>query len=413
MMTLAQVDRWIEKQTNSKDFTIRIKIPGYEKFRLEISQTGKKTIRMYYYKNGKVTYPLVGEIPYVNFEDCFRKGSLYIKEDKEPISAKTFNQVWEKFINDENIGLKPITISKYKVRYNKYIFPFLGYMNIEDISLVDIKTKIFTPNEKSPSTNIKLYYIIDNVLKFAKKRNWVSQNVLKDFKFSEEYDAPSRKNSGHYPKIVDTEDLKNFLINVSTNEKINLKRRILILFALSTALRSMNIYDLRWRDIDFEKKLIKIGKERMKGELKTLKSRQDFILPICDTMVSLLEKLKKLDKVTKPNAKVFEGISDQKINYFLTKIAGITKHGLRGTMKTFAMKRMMDHKIPNFFIELYMYHSPSISDVEASYIDARYEDGEIQAILRKLANWWDSYLRGLYDFRKVLLNEGEYDELSL
>lgn len=60
-----------------------------------------------------------------------------------------------------------------------------------------------------------------------------------------------------------------------------------------------------------------------------------------------------------------------------------------------------------------MYHSPSISDVEASYIDARYEDGEIQAILRNLANWWDSYLRGLYDFRKILLNEGEYDELSL
>ena len=117
--------------------------------------------------------------------------------------------------------------------------------------------------------------------------------------------------------------------------------------------------------------------------------------------------------MTKPNAKVFEGISDQKINYFLTKIAGITKHGLRGTMKTFAMKRIMDHKIPNFFIELYMYHSPSISDVEASYIDARYEDGEIQAILRNLANWWDSYLRGLYDFRKILLNEGENDELKV
>ena len=71
----------------------------------------------------------------------------------------------------------------------------------------------------------------------------------------------------------------------------------------------------------FRKKRIYIGKERMKGELRTEKSRQDFILPLSDTMISLLLRLKELEKVTNThksaNELVFNGIGDQPMNYLL------------------------------------------------------------------------------------------------
>jgi len=178
----------------------------------------------------------------------------------------------------------------------------------------------------------------------------------------------------------------------------------------------MNLFDLKWKDIDFEKNRIYIGKERMKGELRTEKSRQDFILPLSNTMISLLMRLRELEKIKNSdlNKRVFDGIGDQPMNDLLRKLAGITKHGLRGTFKTHVMKGIKDHRTPNFIIEMYMSHIPDMTKVEASYFEANYKDDENQKMLRELAEWWDQYLSNLFDFKKILLNEeGENDALSL
>ena len=68
----------------------------------------------------------------------------------------------------------------------------------------------------------------------------------------------------------------------------------------------------------------------MKGKLQTLNSRHDFILPLSDTMIALLQKLKELEKIKSADLKecVFGGIGDQPLNDFLRRTAGITKHGL-------------------------------------------------------------------------------------
>ncbi|WP_169942845.1 hypothetical protein [Campylobacter sp. RM15925] len=101
-------------------------------------------------------------------------------------------------------------------------------------------------------------------------------------------------------------------------------------------------------------------------------------------------------------AYIYSGIADQQINYFLTKISGITKHGLRGTFRTFAMKKQMEHRIPNYIIKMYLYHIPAMTDVEAAYLELRYDDHEIQDMLYVLCNWWDQYLISLYDFSKII-----------
>jgi len=253
--------------------------------------------------------------------------------------------------------------------------------------------------------------MIKNIFRYAKKEHFIKKNPLSVWRFGDEYEN-SRKNVEHHQKIVSPELLQKFFADVA-DSKIGLRRKILIYFALETGLRSMNIVGengIKWKDVDFEKKCIYFERSRMKGEKRTEKSRQDFILPLSNTMISLLEEIKKLNKPNK-NDRVFENIADSTINQILRKLANITKHGLRGTVKTFAMKQARVHRVPNYIIEMYLYHAPSMSEVEMAYSELLYKDPEIEQQLRDFAEWWDQYLLNLFNFKKALLGEGGEDEL--
>ena len=416
IMSLAEVDCWIEKQSNDREYTIRKRIPGYEAFRLELGSklNQRKSIRLYWNNNGKVSYPLLGIYPYVKFEEAFRKFADFAggkDRTEKPRAIRSFRDIWTEFIKENPLTFKQKTIDSYKKRTNRHILSTsIADMDIADISLDDLKIEIFSKNKKSPATNIKLFYIIRNIIKFAIEKGYLKNDILENFVFSDIYEAPGKTNNKSHPKIVNTSDLENFLM-LASNAKISVKKKILIFFSLETALRSMNLFDLRWRDVNFEKKYIHIPKERMKGELRTEKSRQDFILPLSNTMISLLMRLRELEKVTNiqksANELVFDGIGDQPMNYLLRKFAGVTKHGLRGTFKTHVMKNINDHRIPNFIIEMYMSHIPDMTKVEASYFEASYEDEENQKMMRELAEWWDRFLLELFDFKNSILKDNQ------
>lgn len=405
MKNFQQIDQWIEKQHNSKKHTVRLSIPDYPSFKLEISPKQRKAIRLYYHRDKKTTFVNIGIYPLCSFEKAFKKGIEMInrvERGENPTSTKPFIVVWDEFIRNyapNVLMLKPNTIDKYKLRAKKYLLKSkIADKDVDKITLDDIK-QIYTENEHKPGTNVKINHIICNLMRYSLKKRYIQVNPLENFRFSAHFAAPSRTTSGHYPKIVNPDDLKN-LIETIANKKIMLKRKILVFFALETALRSSNLLNLVWEYVDFEKCLLKIPKTEMKGELRTQKSRQDFILPVSDTMIQLLFELQRISKAK--TGLVFDGVSDQHINYLLKNVAGITKHGLRGTFKTFTMKLMRQHKLPNYIIELYMYHTPTLNEVEAAYADLRYDDLEIQDMLRELANFWDSYLLSLYDFRKII-----------
>jgi len=418
IMSLSEVDQWIEKQSNDREYTIRKRIPGYEAFRLEIGSKLKqrKSIRLYWNNNGKVSYPLLGIYPYVKFEEAFRKFADFAgnkDRTEKPRAIRSFRDVWTEFIKENPLIFKQKTIDSYKKRTNRHILSTsIADMDIADITLDNLKIEIFSKNKNQPATNIKLFYIIRNIIKFAIEKGYLKNDILENFVFSGSYEAPCKTNTQSHSKIVNKSDLKNFLESVS-NAKISVKKKIFIFFGIETILRSMNLFNLEWRDINFEKKLIYIDKERMKGELRTEKSRQDFILPLSNTMISLLMRLRELEKIKNSDLKkrVFDGIGDQPMNDLLRKLAGITKHGLRGTFKTHVMKGIKDHRTPNFIIEMYMSHIPDMTKVESSYFEANYKDDENQKMMRELAEWWDDYLLKLFDFKKALL--GGEDVLSM
>lgn len=397
-MNFEKIDKWIEAQHNPKKITIRQKIPGFEKFKLEIGPSQRKTIRLYYSRRGRACYILLGEYPYVRFAEAFERGVRKMNEKaitgQKPKSAYTFCDLRKEFISyaEKILKLKSTTIDTYEKRINAHIVPRIGRVPIEDLTLDLLREKIFTPLEGEPVTNSKAFYILKNFFTFAKKKSYISINPISNFKFSDEYALPSKKS--HHKKIINPSDLRDFLVSVSSIKNIEKKRYII--FTLLTSLRAMNLGDLRASDVDFEKKILHIPKERMKGMKRTEGDRQDLILPLSDTAIKILHSIPALD-----DDRFFE-ISDNAVNNTLKEIFQITRHGLRGTFKTFAMKQMKSHRLPNFIIEMYMHHEPEMTRTEEAYVEFQYEDEEIQSMLRELADWWERYLIDLFDFREAL-----------
>lgn len=280
-MSFQEIDQWIEKQSNDRNYTIRKAIPGFESFILEISSKikQKKTIRLYWRnkETGKVTYPLLGKFPYSTFEECFKKFADFVATDKtqseKPRAIRSFREVWTSFMESNPEKFKDKTLKSYRDRSNKHILKTkLADMNINDIVLSDLEA-IFNSAEEKPATNEKIFYIFRNVFKYAKKQNYIKKNILDGYSFRDHYEASNKANSRHHEKIINSSDLENFLQNV-VNSKITIKKKILILFALETALRSMNLFDLRWRDIDFEKKYIyRKGKNERRAKNAQLSPR--------------------------------------------------------------------------------------------------------------------------------------------
>lgn len=198
-MNFEKVDKWIEAQHNPKKITIRQKIPGFEKFKLEIGPSQRKTIRLYYSKRGRACYILLGEYPYVRFAEAFERGVRKMNEKavtgQKPKSAYTFCDLRKEFITyAKNImKLKNSTISTYEKRTSAHIVPRIGRIPVEDLTLDVLKEKIFNPLEIEPVTNSKAYYILKNFFVFAKKKNYISMNPLTGFEFSNEYSLPSKK----------------------------------------------------------------------------------------------------------------------------------------------------------------------------------------------------------------------------
>jgi hypothetical protein len=397
-LNFEKVDKWIEAQHNPKKITIRQKIPGFEKFKLEIGPSQRKTIRLYYSRRGRACYILLGEYPYVRFAEAFERGVRKMNEKsitgQKPKSAYTFMDLRREFITYARniLKLKDTTLTTYEKRINKHIVPRVGRVPIEDLTLDALRENLFNSLESEPVANSKTYYILKNFFIFAKKKGYISINPLANFKFTDEYSLPSKKS--HHRKIINPSDLRDFLVSVCSLKNIEKKRYII--FTLLTALRAMNLSDLRLNYVNFEKKTLHIPKQEMKGMLRTEEERQDLILPLSNLAVKILLSMKKA------NSEKFFHQSANTINDALKSIAGVTRHGLRGTFKTFATKNIRTHRIPNFVIELYQHHVPQMSRTEESYLELRYDDHEIQDMLRELADWWEKYLLGLFDFREAL-----------
>jgi len=335
----------------------------------------------------------------------------HFKKIKDEAKEQDKNKIYtiEKVSNDffelekNNKGLKEDTIKLSKSRLNNHLFTYLPKKektHIKDITYNDtVKAleKLEKINKLETLSRVKL--IIIKVFKYA-----YTESIIKDTELFSKLELKTFKlktTVKNNPTLTKKEDIKK-LYEDMLFYKNSIIVRYLLIFSIHTAQRQGSIITAKWCDIDFDKKLWVIPRENMK-------MKKEHTLPLSNITIKYLKELLKVtgnNEYLFPNSQInktrnkYPHISNNTVTNAL-RVMGYTKeqqtaHGLRAMFKTVCkenQEKVIDennHKIlENEFVEKVLAHKTD-GTVEGAYNRANnIED------MRKVVNWWSSYLEDL------------------
>jgi integrase len=191
-----------------------------------------------------------------------------------------------------------------------------------------------------------------------------------------------------FAHITDPKRLKELLIAIDSYSGEYVVRQLLRLLPL-VALRPTEVRAATWNEIDFEKKIWSIGKERMK-------MRKDHIVPLSSQALRILEELYPY---TKNSKYIFQSprksdtpLSDNSINKALS-ILGFkdeqTGHGFRHIFSTTCHSNLREHQFDSLVIEACLSHKDKNKERDV-YNGAKYIPERMQ-----LMQWYANYLDDL------------------
>ena len=365
---------------------------------LSIQPTGAKWWRFRYNHEGKAKLLSLGVYPDVSLaqarqrcEDARklvadgtdpsakRKGDKALKNVK---AFHSFEQIallwWQHWAETHN---QRYTHS-VKSRLEKNVFPMLGEKPINEITAKDIADCVKSIGARGATDIAKrAKETIGQIFRFAIANGYAERNPAKDFAISDVVKLKPVKNMAR----VDESELPDLLRAIEAYDGKAITRIATKLMVL-TFVRTGTLIGTLWSEIDFEAKLWRIPKERMK-------TKTPHFVPLPSQAVELLKTLKT---ITGDGEYLFPSASGSKSafmsnNTILKALERMgykgrqTGHGFRGVASTILHERGYDHQ----HIEIQLAHAQR-SAVAAAYNHALYLPQRTQ-----MMQDWGDFLEGL------------------
>jgi integrase len=280
-----------------------------------------------------------------------------------------------------------ISESHYKRIYRGFkndVFPFIGNKPIDDVLAEDIINILQVMMKRGVRNSAKqVYHAISKTFKWAVANAKAKRNPATDIDLSE---IIGKSNEKHYPTITDDKGIKNLLISIQDYTGEYITKQALMMMAY-TFVRTKNIRFALWSEINFETKLWTIPPKKMK-------TKDEFIVPLTDTVVKLL---KDVQEYSNDSIYIFPSVKSKSTPMSDGALLGairrmgyskdeFTPHGFRAMFSTIA------HQNSGFkyeVIETQLAHSVGNS-VSKAYNRAKYLNDRV-----KLMKWWSDYLDNL------------------
>jgi len=370
---------------------------------LAVTPKGGKWWRLKYRFNNKEQRIALGVYPDLSLQEARKLREMYKaqiaeginpnekkKAEKEAIKTKEIKNLntFEKIARERlSVVQNEISEAHYRRTLNAFIndcFPIIGAMPIDEVEAkhILIILQIMVDRNVKESAR-KLFYAISKTFKWAVANGRAKRNPANDILLEEILGKKSRK---HYPTITDEQSIKNLLLAIDSYTGEHTTKRALQMLA-HVFVRPYNIRHAEWSEIDFANKQWNISSKKMK-------TKEDLIVPLTDTVIAILEDMKKL---TGNSQYIFHSprgkTSPMSENTLLGAIRrlGYTKdefvpHGFRAMFSTVA------HEKSNFkheVIETQLAHSVG-NAVSQAYNRAKYLDERVE-----MMQWWSDYLDNL------------------
>lgn len=174
----------------------------------------------------------------------------------------------------------------------RHILPFFGKMKLSEIKVKDLKAWMLKISKLGISQNRfhKYHYVIKRIMDYSYENEYVTTNVMLHVKRNSKlFSNPKSKDDDYF-----TKEERDLILN-DTCEDCNKKDKLNSMFLSAfmhtlflTGMRSGEALNLRWRDIDFEKKTITISTSMRRGIEGVTKTNQIRVVPMVERLSEAL-----------------------------------------------------------------------------------------------------------------------------
>jgi integrase len=184
-------------------------------------------------------------------------------------------------------GRKRATIETYSSALRIQLVPFFATKTLDQIGRREIETFItwMGKTERSAKTTLNALGILHSIFEYARREGWVQSNPCT---LVEKPRASSGDPDIHF---LEQEEIEALLRAVPDDDLGQVERRM-YLTAVMTGMRQGELLALRWRDIDWPARRVRIRRSFVRGEFGTPKSkRSSRSVPLADRVAGELDLL--------------------------------------------------------------------------------------------------------------------------
>lgn len=222
-----------------------------------------------------------------------KKTALMDNRGAAPVTGMTLQRWIDRYLDELRLRLKPSSHRIYQFIADKYVLPYLGYIELTRITAEDIREMIGILNRKgfAPSTVTGALRLLSAALASAQEEGLIGKNPCKSIRLGQAEQQEQRVLS-----ITEQELVKNL-----AHERGN----IAVLLGLYTGMRLGEISALRWEDVDWARQTITVRRtaqrirktdasphesktEIAEGTPKSQKSRR--VIPLTPYLFDLLQE---------------------------------------------------------------------------------------------------------------------------
>ena len=395
--------------TEVKNFKAESKMykkPDGKELWLIIKPNGSKSWRFDFRYGDKRLSMSFGVYPEVGLKEAREK-----REEARKLLANNINPISEKRIKkasesltlgnviDEWIELRKKSSSDATIMQNirilKNIKDWLGTVAIKDIrrtDIINVLEKI--QNRGIIETAHRLLSLMNKIYMYAVTKEYIEHNIISAID-KKAVLIPSKKDT-HLPALTELKDIKQLLIDInSIGEKLRSDISTIFIFKLIpyVFVRSDNIRLMCWDDLDLEKGIWAIPKEKMKMKV-------DFVCPLPTQAIYLLKQIEPFSRhrskfVFPSPYKNDRGVSGATLSNTLNKLGYQDKHtfhGFRSMFSTTAHELYKEHGFHSDIIESCLAHKEK-NKIKAAYNrESKYKYFEEK---KELIQWWANWLDNL------------------
>ena len=261
-----------------------------------------------------------------------------------------------------------------------HVFPQIGFKHIDEISLMEVKTLLLDLEAQGKSeTAHRIQQRLRSVFQFAIMQEWTDRNPASDL---HKLLNPVKKQQ---MKALPLKEFPNYLQRLDEdNLELHLITRTALKLIVMLFVRTRELIEAKWEEVDLESATWRIPAERMK-------LRVEHLVPLPNQALSLFQDLQK---ITRESEFVFPGDRNpmQPMSNNTLLYGGIYRMGLRSRATIHGFRSLASSILNESgkwnpdAIERQLAHSEK-DQVRATYNRATYLDER-----RRMMQWYADYL---------------------